>query len=164
MPREFRCIFDTNIYGLIIEKKILFSELKKILNKKKLIIYGSDVIRKELRNTPLHMKVGSEKLRLKLLDIYDNIVGNRTFETTDLAEGLAKLYFKEYKSIKGIQSYKKIRNDFLIVAIASLNDLDIIITEDNKTMCSPKAKRSYNKININNDLNPPTFIGIDFIL
>jgi len=42
--------------------------------------------------------------------------------------------------------------------------LDIIITEDNKTMCSPKAKRSYNKININNDLNPPTFIGIDFIL
>ena len=164
IPREFRCIFDTNIYGLVIEEKILFSEIKKALDNKKLIIYGVDVVRKELRNTPLHMKIGSDKLRLKLLDIYDNIVGNRMFETTNLSKSLAKLYLKEYKSIKGIQSSKKIYTDFLIVAIASLNNMDIIITEDNKTMCSNKAKRSYNKINIDNNLNPPNFIGIDFVL
>ncbi|MBI3035489.1 hypothetical protein HYY71_04140, partial [Candidatus Woesearchaeota archaeon] len=71
MKRE---LLDSNIYGKIVEKM----EMDFVLNnlpKSNIIIYGSDVIRKELRDTPKEKIMITEnkktKIRILLLNIYD---------------------------------------------------------------------------------------------
>ena len=80
-----RAILDTNIYGKIIEKMDIDFVLDN-LQKSSIIIYGSDVIRKELRDTPKEKIMITEnkkiKIRLLLLTVYDFIVKGHQFKTT----------------------------------------------------------------------------------
>ena len=57
------------------------------------------------------------------------------------------------------QQESYIMNDFVIVAVASLKSLDIVCTEDNKTMASTFAKKAYKIVNQSNGLEIPAFIG-----
>ena len=50
-------------------------------------------------------------------------------------------------------------NDFLIVAQATISRLDIVVSEDNRTMLSKKSRDVYDKINKEHDLITPNFIG-----
>jgi len=161
---EQRFLLDTNIYGLLAEKTQVRQKLEENLEKKKIVIYGANVIRRELRKVPKDSRLEGKKLRLVLLQLYDKVI-KKELITTDLAISLAKKYFNEYRKLGGINSYNKLKNDFLIVALSSLYALDIIVTEDNKTMASKRANQSYLIVNTKNKLRTPKFIGFkDFYL
>lgn len=48
--------------------------------------------------------------------------------------------------------------NFLIVACASINELDIVVSEDNKTMLSEYAIRTYDTVNSLRSHRTPKFI------
>ena len=73
---------DTNIYGeMVIDIDI--EKLKQALSENHdLIIFGSPIVRKELRSTPKKIKIGGSNLRIDLLSLYDLITKERNLEIT----------------------------------------------------------------------------------
>ncbi|MBI2660459.1 hypothetical protein HYX07_04825 [Candidatus Woesearchaeota archaeon] len=157
MKRE---LLDSNIYGKIVEKM----EMDFVLNnlpKSNIIVYGSDVIRKELRDTPKEKIMITEnkkaKIRILLLNIYDFMVKNHQLKTTEAVKELADTYYTAYKKFNGLKPKENIINDFLIVSTATLNKLDVVYSEDNKTMLGKEALKSYELVNSIKKLNTPKF-------
>jgi hypothetical protein len=74
---------------------------------------------------------------------------------------LASKYFIVYKELGGTAKEKDIENDFLIVAAASIKSLDVVVSEDNKTMKDRTAMKSYEIVNKLNGLRTPEFIGYE---
>ncbi len=155
-----RIILDSNIYGRIIEKM----DVDFILNslpKSGIIIYGTDIIRKELRDTPKQKVMISEnkkiKIRLLLLNLYDFIVKDHQLKTTDTANEIAEAYCIAYKKLGGIISREEIINDFMIISSATINKLDVVYSEDNKTMLNKDALDSYELVNRIKKLRTPIF-------
>tara|TARA_Y100000310_G_scaffold345746_1_gene469168 strand:+ start:11669 stop:12148 length:480 start_codon:yes stop_codon:yes gene_type:complete len=139
-----RVIFDTNIYGLILD-----SGQEKVIEEKlpnNMIIYGFSLIRKELRNVPT-TTTKARKARLLLLSLHDRVTKEHIFTENKRIIDLAKEYYNEYRNQGGIVPWKNIRTDFMIVACATLHGLDVIVSNDKKTMVSSKALISYNLIN-----------------
>lgn len=150
-----RVLLDTNIYGLLASSEAdLVSE---IVASQKIVVYGCSVVRKELRETPSSKMVGSKKLRMQMLNVYDLLVGKHDIPVSGLAEYLANAYLEAYS---GSTARDSLKNDFFVVAISSLKGLDIVCTEDSKTMASAEARRSFAKINDDNGLRTPNFIGL----
>ena len=52
-----RVLLDTNIYGLIVKKKEIDLIKSAFECKKNVLIYGFDIIRKELRDVPKKLKL-----------------------------------------------------------------------------------------------------------
>jgi len=156
-----RVILDTNIYGLIIVDESI-DKLKEDLDKKNIfIVYGFPLIRKELRDTPKSIKLESANLRNRLLSIYDEITKNHTLKLTSNIGKLSDSYFDIYKKIGGHASKNEMIKDLTIVACASLNLLDIVVSNDNKTMLSEKAVDSYNIVNQIKNIKTPRFISYE---
>ncbi len=155
--KQLRLLLDTNIYGFLI-----LSEFKgiavKLQEEENIVVYGSSVVRGELRAIPKEKSIEDGKVRMLALNLYDAIIGKHSLPLTDLIEFLASEYKREYK---GHVASAKMTNDFLIVALASLNKLDIVCSEDNKTMRSIQARRAFEKVNEKNNLRTPTFIGLN---
>ena len=63
-----RVIFDTNIYGKIVEEKNFEEIATKIRNDGNFKVYGFQLIRKELRSTPKTEKLGKLSKRNLLLN------------------------------------------------------------------------------------------------
>ena len=157
-----RVIFDTNIYGVIVEK----AELNYILESMKGVLtdYGSVVVKQELKAYQGKKTIFHEskvrKLRSLLLEAYDLLV-KKTYDVDEKTDRLAEEYFITYKKLGGKWSREKILNDFLIVATAALHDLEIVYTEEkegsDKTMRSPEAIKAYDIVNELNNLNAPEF-------
>ena len=157
MKRE---LLDSNIYAKIIEKM----EVDFVLNnlpKSNIIVYGSDIIRKELRDTPKEKIMIAEnkkkKIRILLLNLYDFIVKNHQLKTTNAVKELAEAYYIAYKKLGGFKVRVEIINDFMIVATATINKLEVVYSEDNKTMLNEQAIKSYELINSIKKLNTPKF-------
>jgi len=155
-----RVILDSNIYGKIIEKMDMNFVLERS-SKTNLVIYGTDLIRKELRDTPKKKIMVSEnkkvKIRLLLLNLYDTIVKNHQLKTTEVIKDTAEAYYLAYKQFEGLKSREEIINDFRIVSTATINGLDIIYSEDNRTMISDKSVKSYELVNKIKKLKTPSF-------
>ena len=156
-----RVILDTNIYGVIVLDKNRQSVRYSIEKEKKAVIYNLPLIRKELRDTPKSMRVEGENLRNYLLRIYDEFTKNHELKFANAAEGLADTYFKIYKELGGYASKAEIIKDFTIVAYASLNSLDIVASNDNKTMLSEKARKSYKIVNQVKKISLPRFLNYE---
>ena len=62
-------------------------------------------------------------------------------------------------SLGGGFTKEKLWNDFLIVACASVRDINIVVSEDNATMLNKIARNSYQKVNGSLGLRLPEFIG-----
>ncbi|HLC85338.1 MAG TPA: hypothetical protein VJH22_06105 [Candidatus Nanoarchaeia archaeon] len=147
-----RVIFDTNIYGFL-AKEASIAQIEPILiHNHHLIVYGCSVIRKELREAP-------KDARIALLELYDRITKERTLESSNDAETLAEEYYQEAKSKGQKKPWDDMRNDFLIVAIASLNNLDIVFSDDAKTMSSPVSVQAYQVVNLRHNLRPPNLLS-----
>lgn len=156
-----RVILDTNIYGRIIERKEE-EEIQIALEKRKdIIIYGFDVVRKELRDLSGESLIGKKSLRILLLTLYDRISRTHIFLTTSLVKQLAEDYYSTYRQVGGHRSKDKIFNDFLIIACASLHELDIVVSEDNKTMFSNEATSAYKIVNNLRKYRMPEFISYE---
>lgn len=158
-----RVILDTNIYEFAlkeIDKEMLYGLVKR----KIIMIYGSEVIRKELRDIPKerYVRVGDKlnKLRNALLSLYDLLV-KMTYPTDEKTRDLAEKYFISYRSFGGFAPKEKIIDDFLIVACASLKNLDVVVSGDTRTMLSSKALSAYKTVNAIEKAKTPGFIGFE---
>ena len=155
MKGALRVMLDTNIYGFI-ALEIDPAEILERIAASDTMVCGSTVIRAELRDTPKKKTVGRKKLRLRLLSSYDLLVSDkRNYDVNEIIRKIAEEYFEQYK---GGYSRKELENDFLIVATASLHNLDLVVSGDEITMKSPEAVKAYEKINEKYQLRNPAFI------
>ena len=156
-----RLLLDTNIYGLIVENQER-QQFESLVEKTKVTIYGCSIIRKELRNTPKKEKIlteqGIQKVRLLILSLYDTIIKNHEINITDKTIQLANKYLKQFSEITGKTVLDHLKNDFILVACASLNNLDVVVSEDHKTLLSKEAITAYRTVNTSEDLPLPFLI------
>ena len=154
-----RVIFDTNIYGRMVEN----NELRYVVEASEniLTVYGSVIINRELRNyegiTTLEFEGRTRKLRSLLFEAYNLLVKDRIYPLDDKTDRLAEGYFLAYQKFGGKKDQSSIINDFLIAAIASLHRLEIIYSDDSKTMKSEEAQKAYELVNSLHNLAAPQF-------
>lgn len=158
-PRKY--LLDSNIYGEMvvdIEIEHLKEDYENCRNI--IIVYGiKEIIRKELRATSKSAKVGEKKLRSNLLGLYDIFTGKHELSVTQEHKQLADDYYKAYIKFGGSKSKDEMFNDFLVVACASFKDMDVVVSEDEKTMLTENAIKAYNSVNNINKKRTPRFIG-----
>lgn len=137
--------------------------LSNIQSQHSLIFYGiREVIRKEIRETPRNIKIVDNKsLRMLLLSLYDSIIKEHELSLNEKIYFIAKRYYDAYKEIGGGVSISNVMNDFLVIACASLNNMDIVVSEDNRTMFSEHSLKAYALINKTLNLRNPEFIDYD---
>lgn len=152
-------MFDTSVYGELVKEKGTLGRVSGKAKNHEFIIYGSQIIRRELRATPKTTVYGLKKLRILLLNLYDNLIlkDNQNLEFNKLVGILSKDYFMEYKKNKGSLSNEAIINDFMIVATAVIYYLDVIVSDDERTMLSEKSVTSYKSVNKQYGLKDPKF-------
>ncbi len=160
-----RILLDTNIYGeMVMDPEI--EEIRNIITKtKNIVIYGNDIIRKELRSVSKKVKIpnghaikiATKKLRISLLGLYDEAV-KKSYDTNQKVISLADHYYETYCEVGGSKSKSKIINDFRIVACATLHDLDIIVSEDDKTMSTENSIKAHKIVNSVLKKRDPGFI------
>ena len=156
-----RVLLDTNIYGLIVEKREE-EEFKELLNKARATVYGCQAIRKELRDTPRNKRLltntGIRNLRIGLLGLYDTITKEHEVIADGKTQALTQKYLKRFCELTGQTAIDHLKIDFLLVACATLNNLDLIISDDHKTLMSSAASKAYNFVNGLEGLKLPTML------
>ena len=158
--QQQKIVLDTNIYGELAKERDIVTILEIIITQKKIIFYGiRDVIRKEIRNTPPNIRISGKSLRILLLNLYDTIIKSHELNITNDIFFLGDRYYDAYKEFGGSKSKDGIIKDFLIVACASVNSMDILVSNDNYTMLTENAIRSYNLINKTRGIKIPKFIN-----
>ncbi len=154
-------LLDTNIYGVMVIDFSLDLIKERLSHKKDLIIFGSKVIRKELRATPTKIKMEGSNLRIDMLTLYDELTQQRTIDITSEMEELAGQYYLSYAKLGGSEKRESIWSDFLIVATATLKQMDIVISNDENTMKSKEAKSGYELVNEIRKLRNPQFLNYE---
>lgn len=159
-----RVLTDTNFYELML-KYLEMEKIRKVKESGVIIFYGVDIIRKELRATPKTKVevIRNELLKLRnaLLLIYDLLVGIHQYKVDSKVNQLADDYYIAYKVLKGKATKVEIINDFKIAACASIRNMDILVSDDNKTMFSVESKKAYSSVNEIKKLRTPNFIGFE---
>jgi predicted nucleic acid-binding protein len=153
-----RVLLDTNIYGELVIDRDANEIIKEILEKKPCVIYGMSIIRKELRDTPKSKTYENKKLRLLLLGLYDQLINKHEIKTNNKVVQISESYFIAYSNLGGAKGKKEMLNDLLIVACATLNNLDIVVSDDCHSFCSEKAMQAYKIVNALFKLRTPKFI------
>ncbi len=147
---------DTNVYGLLVadpERR----ELHEKIHHSSLLLFGFSIIRKELRDTPKHIRFLDKNLRIDLLSVYDDLI-KKSYSLEEEMEQLAENYFTTYRSFGGSIAKAKIFPDFLIVACATLKQMDIVVSEDVHSLLTENALKAYQLINTIKKLTSPSFI------
>lgn len=162
-----RVILDTNIYEFMI-KGMNTEALQRLASQREIIIYDNEIIRKELRDIPKE-KIGLvdtklRKLRNALLGVYDLLIGRHSYKITPEMYLVADKHYVAYRAAGGNISKDKIINDLLIVASAGLTQMDIVVSEDAKTMLSATAIKAYTIVNEVENLRTPNFIRFENFL
>jgi len=148
-------MLDTNTYEILYKESL--PEFYKLIESSRLLVYGCKIVRDELREIPKSAKVDGKSYRRLLLSIYDDLTKNHVFPVETIVEALAEEYWLEYA---GGVSKKKLRPDFLIVAVAAIHHLDIVVSGDDRTMKSKPVIRACNKANKKNGFETPRFISL----
>ncbi len=153
-----RVLFDTNIYGNLAEELDRQAIEDKIKVEKEFIIYNFPLIRNEIRSIPKTTKA-SRRARILLLNMYDRLTGDHFLKNSIQITNLAKMYFDHYRNLGGIYGWDtNIKVDFMIVACASFHGLDIVYSDDQRTMIGKEALKAYKHINIKENLRTPYFL------
>ena len=152
-----RILLDTSVYGKLIEEDGVRRLVETRLKLNEYVVYGSQTIRKELRDTPRGKVVRNSQLRLLLLEVYDSFVRkqNHDLKLNPLVERLSGDYFKEYKKQRGSFSQHEMKNDFMIIATATIYNLDVVVSNDDKTMLSHICINVYKSVNKKYGLTNP---------
>lgn len=95
-----RILLDTNIYGLLLEDKEFFNIFTSLISTS-FIIYGSPLIRKELRDL-------NKNLRNYLLQTYDSLITkeNHNLIVNMFVEQLSDAALKAYEQVNKIQGFR----------------------------------------------------------
>ena len=160
MPYNYkkRVLLDTNVYGLLIERGDA-RNLEILTEKGFLDVYGSEIIRKELRSVPKNIKNEGRNFRIILLTLYDGIVKD-SLRVTKFIEEVADQYFRTLQSLQP-NTNKEMIKDLIIVATASANEMDIVVSDYKKTMLSPNAIKAYEIVSKIRKLRMPEFVGYE---
>ena len=137
-----RVLLDTNIYGFIVvdpDRRIIHESIHAMSD---ILLYGFAVIREDL------------------LRAYDELV-KKSYDKTPAMERLSEQYYQLYAEMGGTSPKSKLINDFLIIACASLKDLDIVVSNDEKTMLNELAVKAYVSVNKLNNIQLPHFISYE---
>lgn len=157
-----RVLLDTNIYGRLIEDRQFLVTLFSLVPDS-FVVYGSSLIRKELRDVSKQVLFEGKHKRTLLLSVYDSFIKkkNHDLHITDLVVLIAHKYYDLYKNNQRVYSVEELLADFTLVALASLHGLDIVVSDDKRTMFSDKAKQAYNVVNSKYQFRTPTFYTFD---
>ena len=157
-----KVLLDTNVYEFILKylKRKEVEQLTKIF-----IVYGHEVVRKELRAIGKEKRipwgVTGRSLRVALLTLYDFMTEKHQYRLTRDAVVLAEKYYVAYRSFGGSKDQHELLNDLMIVACASLKGLDVVVSEDKKTMLAHEEQKAYELANSLENLRTPDFIGFE---
>ena len=93
--KERTVILDTNVYGELLIEENDEELIDKIRTDKKNLIYGIDIIEKELEKTPIEIKYKGKELRKLLIDLFESLSDevinitplslSKSFATTNLS-------------------------------------------------------------------------------
>ncbi|MEK6970708.1 MAG: hypothetical protein AABW68_03350 [archaeon] len=159
-----RVIFDTNIYGHLINEPDAEVLEQKIIQEPEFVVYGFGPIRKEIRNISTSSRLGRQT-RLYLLGLYDRITKSHTLPESSRVMDLAKEYHGRYQAAGGAYGWDtNIQIDFIIVACASIHGLDIIYSRDKRTMGNVKAIRAYDAVNQKENVRTPNLIDYELLV
>ena len=159
MPRQLRVMLDTSVYEFLVLRYL--DELNKLIHEGQVIVYGCSVVRKELRETSKSEKLEGKSFRNALLSAYDDVTDKHSYPAENVVDFIAEEYWKEYEG--GIAK-RKMMNDFRIVAVSSIHNLDIVVSEDNHSMKSRLAIEAYMKVNQRNGFRTPMSYSISQLL
>ncbi|GEM_PF-1391789 len=152
-----RLLPDTNIYGLLTVDQDLHQLHREFESRKtELKIYGFSIIRKELKKVPKKL-INGVNVQASLLKTYSYFV-TKEYEIEDQLRSIADEYYRVYLSQGGSLIKEDIYNDLLIVACASVKDIDLVVSEDNATLGSEMFKKAYSTVNLKKGIRQPTFI------
>jgi hypothetical protein len=155
-----RLLLDTNVYGLLAADNELF-RVREAYNQKKrdYPIYGCSLIRNELRATPkgrLHL---GRNLRVAMLSLYDELVGNHHLAVElNKLRTIAEKYHEIYKKLGGNKPKRSLLTDYMIVALGAVQGMDVIVSHDHATMLAEWSLRSYELVNTVLELKNPQFL------
>jgi hypothetical protein len=152
-----RVLLDTSVYGELVREKDTITALADLIPKY-FVIYGAKIIRNELRDTPTNIKEGTKSRRILLLNLYDSFVSKHELKYNRLVDTLARDYFIGYKKSGGSLSDSAVKNDLIIIATATIYHLDLIISNDKRSMLSKSAVKAYRQINRSYGLEDPEFM------
>ncbi|MBI2541357.1 hypothetical protein HYV80_01475 [Candidatus Woesearchaeota archaeon] len=158
--KQSKLLLDANVYGeMVVDKELRkvrenFEALRKLI-----LVYGINaVIRKELRNTPKKIKAEGKNIRNYLLVLYDNFTEEHNLSISADTENIADAYYTAYREFGGSKPKSEIINDFVIVACASRNGMDIVVSQDEKSMRTDNAIQAYKAVNEIQKIGTPKFI------
>ena len=154
-----RILLDANIYGEI----VIDPDIEKIKNKIRNagIIYGFWTIRNSMRKTSRSKYVGNHGLRISLLTLYDEITNGKEFAVTDDMKKTALSYYNAYREFGGSKSFDSISEDFTIISCAAFHGIDIVVSDDEKSMLTENAIRAYKLVNEILKKRTPNFIDYE---
>ena len=157
---EKRILLDTSVYGKLAEDSFLYPLLLEKKKQVDFVFYGAPLIRNELRATPKYRKIENKSIRAYVLFLYDNLITkeNHILKMNFFIEKLSELYITEYKRRGGSFSSAELKNDFIIVAYATMYGLDILVSNDKRTMFSNTALLSYGAVNKTQGFKNPTYL------
>ncbi|MBI2661858.1 hypothetical protein HYX11_00170 [Candidatus Woesearchaeota archaeon] len=152
-----RLLLDTNIYGLLTVDSDLHL-LHSLIEQKRgeFRIYGFSVVRKELKKVPKKV-VGGVNVQASLLRAYSYFIV-KEYDIEGMFERIAEEYYKNYVFFGGNLLKEEIYNDLLIVACASVKNVDIVVSEDNGTMWNEVFRKAYENVNLKFNVGNPSFI------
>ena len=163
-------ILDTNVYGELLIERNSEEIIKKLEGDSSLYIYGIDIIKKELGKIPAEVKYQNKLFKEAVLSLYKSLV-EENLKLFPLSEHLASEYYKKFNELRKSGKYYRslepkikkyteddLKIDFQIIAMASLKNIDIVISTDKRTILSEIAENTYSKINNLNDLRTPKLI------
>ncbi len=153
-----RVMLDTSVYGELIKELEVVDLIVRCIPVH-LVMYGSQIIRNELRSTPVSEYEQGRRKRLLVLGVYDILVKkeHHSLAYNKLVETLVKDYFIEYKKQGGALSNAAMENDLIIVATATIYQLDIVVSDDAHSMFSESAVKAYTMVNAAYGLRDPAF-------
>ena len=148
-------LIDTSIYISAAEDSSIEKMLENI--SEKCFIQSCDIVEREIRSSSEFLrqtgrKDASEKLKL----IYEKI-REGTIKTSERISNLAQEYHKEAFRLSKSQ-HKDIKNDFLIVASASVAGVQKIMSFNRKTMASDMMINVYQLVNAGHKYKTPAFL------
>jgi predicted nucleic acid-binding protein len=148
-----RFISDTCIFGVISIDKDVDQIIEKIRSSSKYVICDFKIIRDEIRAK----KQNHSKSNTTLTSLYDRLARGKKYTETSAIICLADEYYKAYKGNRGNVGKHKILHDFKIVACASIGGMNVLVSEDSRTMLSDKARKAYEIVNNKNKRKTPEF-------
>ena len=152
-----RVLLDTNVYTALLKEGETGKSVVVQAAALGFRFYGFEEVRHELKSAPRMVVHFSENLRADLLRLYEEVIAKEySFEQKMM--DLAVEYYNAYRSFGGGISHKDIITDFLIVACASLKQVDVVVSQDAGSMLNAYARRSYAEVNSKHDLAVPKLL------